>query len=233
GGRAGVPAAAFPALGLRAGDARRTAGRVRRDRVRRARRGAGAPLLRRAPAAAAGPLRAADARSRGPPRGGRLRPGDHRPGVQRHLPRRPAAEELRGLAPRPRAVLRLRRTLPAGGGQLPRSARSARGGRDPAAGGLAVRAARRRLPGAVPTLPRAAAGAAPGAAGGAPGGVRGGVVARDPGAAARRRPYRRAAVSGRRPPARGGAGGFAGRLALPSPGTAAMTRRLSYALSPL
>jgi hypothetical protein len=50
----------------------------------------------------------------------RLRPVDQGPGAQQHLPGRPAAEELRRDPPRPRDLLRLRRTLPGHRMPLPR-----------------------------------------------------------------------------------------------------------------
>ena len=138
-------------------------------------------------------LRTRDARA-GREGRARLRPGDPRPRRHQHLPRRPAAEELRRHPPRARDLLRLRRAVPGHRLPLPRDAAVAlRRGRD-ARRGLVLRRRQRRVPGDVHQFPRLR----PAPEGGVPGRARRDpdrrVVARHPGAPARRRPARSAAV---------------------------------------
>ena len=126
---------------------------------------------------------------------------DPRPRGDQHLRRRPAAQELRRHAPRPRDLLRLRRAVPGHRLPLPRhSAGAARRGRD-ARRGLVPRQRQRRVPGdvhAVPRLRSAPEGSVPRVARRDPDRR---LVARDPAAAARRRGAGGAALS---PPPRPG-----------------------------
>ncbi len=90
--------------------------------ARRGRRSRHRPPVHRASHDAAQPLRAhGDARA-GREGGARLRPGHPRPRRDQHLPGRPAAEELRRHASRPRDLLRLRRTVPGDRLQVSRGA---------------------------------------------------------------------------------------------------------------
>jgi hypothetical protein len=108
---------------VRASAAGGTAGqRLPRDRAGR-RRGPGVlALLHRAPPAAAEPVPARVAAGKRARRHRRLRPGDQGPRAQQHLPRRPAAEELRHQPRRPGDLLRLRRALLRHRMPLPRAA---------------------------------------------------------------------------------------------------------------
>ncbi len=95
------------------------------------RRAADRPPVHRAPHDAAQPVHPHRDPRTGREGGARLRPGDPRPRGHEHLPGRPAAEELRRDAPRPRDLLRLRRAVPRDRLQVPGDPGIAvRGGRD-------------------------------------------------------------------------------------------------------
>ena len=153
GGRAGVQAAQVPEVAVRARPAAGTADRDVEHRARPRRRAADRPPVHRAAHDAAQPVHPhGDARAGGEGRA-RLRPGDPRPRGHQHLSGRPAAEELRRDAPRPRDLLRLRRAVPRDRLPLPRDPGIAVRGRRHARRRLVLRRRERRVPGDVHQLP--------------------------------------------------------------------------------